>query len=195
MKPRYWIATAAALVLAGAATAASAQHGPGAGASQPPKRPQIEQPGAMQDRDRTKQQDMDQLRDRDMDKDKDMDQLRDRDRDRLQDKDIYGSAFMTQEERDQYRKKIGAARTDQQWAQIQAEHQFEMQARAKAQGKDLDPPLYGQHMMTVEERARFTERMQAATTDAEREQIRIEHREFIRNRARELGVEEVPVRR
>lgn len=193
MKLRRWIAATAGLVLVGAAAAASAQHGPGAGASQPPKRPQMEQPGAVQDRDQLKQQDMDQLRDRD--KDKDMDRLHDRDRDRLQDKDIYGSAFMTQDERDQYRKKIGAAKSDQQWAQIQAEHQFEMQARAKTQGKDLDPPIYGQHMMTVEERARFAERMQAASTDAEREQVRSEHREFIRNRARELGVDEVPVRR
>ena len=193
MKLRRWITAVAGVALVGAAAAASAQHGPGAGASQPPKRPQMEQPGAMQDRDQLKQQDMDQLRDRD--KDKDMDRLHDRDRDRLQDKDIYGSAFMTQEERDQYRKKIGAAKTDQQWAQIQAEHQFEMQARAKTQGKDLDPPIYGQHMMTVEERARFSERMQAASTDAEREQVRSEHREFIRNRARELGVDEVPVRR
>ena len=191
MKLRRWIAATAGVVLVGAAAAASAQHGPGAGASQPPKRPQMEQPGAVQDRDQLKQQDMDQLRDRD----KDMDRLLDRDRDRLQDKDIYGSAFMTQDERDQYRKKIGAAKSDQQWAQIQAEHQFEMQARAKTQGKDLDPPIYGQHMMTVEERARFAEKMQAASTDAEREQVRSAHREFIRNRARELGVDEVPVRR
>jgi len=193
MKFRNLVAMTAGLVLIGAAAAASAQHGPGSGGGQAQKPPQMQQPGAMQDRDRMKQQDMDRMQDRDMAKD--MDQLRDRDRDRIQDQDIYGSQLMTAEERDRYRQKLRTAKTDQEWAQIRSEHQFEMQERAKAQGKNLEAPIYGQHMMTIEERARFTERMQAATTDAEREQIRAEHREFIRSRARELGVDEVPVRR
>ncbi|MDH4109105.1 MAG: hypothetical protein OEW35_12355 [Gammaproteobacteria bacterium] len=192
MRIKNWVAVMAGMVMIGMATAASAQHGPGAGGSQAHKPPQMQQPGAMQDPDRKQQQDMDQLRDKDMDKD--MDQLHDRDRDRIQDKDIYGSAFMSAEERDQYRMKLSGAKSDQEWAKMRSEHQVEMQARAKAQGKDLDPPVYGQHMMTIEERARFTERLQAASTNAEREQIMAEHREFIRNRARELGVEEPPVR-
>ena len=66
-----------------------------------------------------------------------------------------------------------------------------MQARAKAQGKQLDPPVFGQHMMTMEERNRYTERMQAAKTDAEKTRIREEHQQMMMERARELGIGEM----
>ena len=36
------------------------------------------------------------------------------------------------------------------------------EARARAQGHQLDPPLFGQHMMTMEEQNRYAERMEAA---------------------------------
>lgn len=120
------------------------------------------------------------------------DRLLSQDRDRIRDQDIYGNQLMSAEERAQYRDRLQKAENDREWARIRAEHQQEIQARARAQGVDLEPPIHGQHMMTMEERSRFTSRMQQARGEAEREIIRNEHREFIRNRARELGMEEPP---
>jgi len=120
------------------------------------------------------------------------DRLLSQDRDRIRDQDIYGHQLMSAEERSQYRDRLQKAANDRDWARIRAEHQREIQARARAQGADLEPPIHGQHMMTMEERARFLTRMQEAQGEAERELIRNEHREFIRIRARELGMEEPP---
>jgi preprotein translocase subunit SecD len=114
---------------------------------------------------------------------------------RMRDDDIYGSEMMTAEERERYRTRLNKAQTDREWAQIRAEHQAEIQQRAKLAGKPIDPPVYGQHMMSAEERARYTKRLQDAAGAAEREQIQNEHREFIRNRARELGMATPPVPR
>lgn len=121
------------------------------------------------------------------------DRLLRQDRDRIRDQDIYGNQLMSAEERARYRDRLQNAANDREWAQIRAEHQQEVQARARAQGVNLEPPIYGQHMMTAEEQARFATRMQEARGDTEREMIRNEHREFIRNRARELGMEPPPI--
>lgn len=115
------------------------------------------------------------------------------DRDRIRDQDIYGHQLMSAEERTRYRDRLQKADNDRDWARIRAEHQQEIQARARAQGVDLEPPIHGEHMMTMEERARFVTRMQEAQGEAEREMIRNEHREFIRIRARELGMEPPPI--
>ncbi len=103
---------------------------------------------------------------------------------------IFGRDLMTAEERKAYRKELKEAKSDQEWAEIRARHMVEMQKRAKAQGKTLEVPLHGQYMMTREEQQRFTERMQNAETDAERRQIRAEHRNMMRERADALGVDE-----
>ena len=71
---------------------------------------------------------------------------------------------------------------------MRAEHQREMQARAKAQGRQLDPPVFGEHMMTMEEKKRYAERMQAATSDAEKARIREEHQQQMMQRAEDLGI-------
>jgi hypothetical protein len=107
--------------------------------------------------------------------------------------DIYGSQLMTEEERNRYREMLNQAANDAERARIREEHQRTMQAREKNQGADLDPPVYGQHMMTTEERQRFTRRLQDAANEGEREMIRNEHRQFIQQRARELGVDVPPV--
>jgi hypothetical protein len=120
------------------------------------------------------------------------DRLLSQDRDRIRDQDMYGSHLMSAEERQRYRDRLQNAANDREWAQLRAEHQEEMQARARAQGVELEPPIYGQHMMTMEERNRFATRMQDARGETEREMIRNEHREFIRSRARELGMEPPP---
>ncbi len=121
------------------------------------------------------------------------DRLMMQDRDRLQDRDIYGGNLMSAEERDRYRDRLQKAENDQDWARIRAEHEKEMQARSRMQGVNLDPPVYGQHMMTTEERSRYTKRLQDAKGETEREMIRNEHREFIQKRARDLGMSAPPV--
>lgn len=48
--------------------------------------------------------------------------------------------------------------------------------------------VYGSQLMTRQERAEYRARMQAAKTAEEREQIRNEHHERMKERARERGV-------
>jgi len=57
--------------------------------------------------------------------------------------------------------------------------------------------IYGSQLMTPEERADFSARMRAATTEEERERIRREHHDQIKERAKQQGVtlpEEPPER-
>jgi len=107
----------------------------------------------------------------------------------LTDDEIYGHEMMTAEERERYREKLNAAASDKEWAQLRAEHQEAMQARAEAQSRALEAPVYGQHMMTAEEQKRFIERMQAAASEAEREEVREQHRDTINARAKEFGID------
>jgi len=52
-----------------------------------------------------------------------------------------------------------------------------------------DPvPIYGSQLMTQQERNEFRDRMHAAKTEQEREQIRKEHHEKMQLRAKEKGV-------
>lgn len=52
-----------------------------------------------------------------------------------------------------------------------------------------DQPIYGSQLMTEQERLEYQERMRAATTAQEREQISLEHHARMQDRAREMGVE------
>ena len=97
---------------------------------------------------------------------------------------------MSRQERNEFRQRLNAASTDKEWAQIRAEHQTMIQERARSQGKTLAPPIFGQHMMTIEEQRRYNKRLQAAESDTERDRIREEHRELMRERAREMGVDQ-----
>lgn len=112
-------------------------------------------------------------------------------REHMPDQGMYGHEMMTVEERERYRQQLDNARSDREWSQLRAEHQREMQARAKAQGRQLDPPVFGQHMMTMEEQKRYTDRMQAARNDEEKARIRQEHQQMMMQRASELGVGEM----
>ena len=112
-------------------------------------------------------------------------------REHMPDHGMYGHEMMTTEERERYRQQLNSAQSDREWSQMRAEHQRKMQARAKAQGKQLDPPVFGQHMMTMEERDRYTERMRAAKTDEEKARIRSEHQQMMMQRAGELGIGEM----
>jgi hypothetical protein len=112
-------------------------------------------------------------------------------RQHMPDHGMYGHEMMTVEERERYRQQLDNARSDREWSQLRAEHQREMQARARAQGRQLDPPVFGQHMMTMEEQKRYSDRMQAAKNDEERVRIRQEHQQMMMERASELGIGEM----
>jgi hypothetical protein len=109
----------------------------------------------------------------------------------MPDQAMYGHQMMTAEERERYRQQLNSAQSDREWSRMRAEHQREMQSRAKAQGRPIDPPVFGEHMMSAEERNRYMQRMQAATTDAEKARIREEHQQSMMQRAEELGIGEM----
>jgi len=76
----------------------------------------------------------------------DMDRTRDMDQTRTMDKEmIYGSQLMTEQERNEYRTRIQAAKTEQEREMIRAEHHDQMQARAKEKGVMLpeEPMMQG----------------------------------------------------
>jgi hypothetical protein len=87
------------------------------------------------------------------DQDQDRDRLRDQDRlqapDQTRDQDqIYGSQLMTQEERNVYRNRMRAAKTEPEREQIRNEHHEQMKVRAKEKGVTLpdEPPARGRGM-------------------------------------------------
>lgn len=51
-----------------------------------------------------------------------------------------------------------------------------------------DEPIYGQQLMTEQERAEHREKMRSLQTEEEREQYRREHHEKMQERAKERGV-------
>src|SRR5512134_2621441 len=58
--------------------------------------------------------------------------------------EIYGSQLMTTQERDQYRDRMRAAKTDAERERIRAEHHERMNERAKSRGLSLpDQPARG----------------------------------------------------
>ena len=63
--------------------------------------------------------------------------------------------------------------------------QAQEQERVEAQKQEH---IYGSQMMTEQERNEYRARMQAAKTNEEREQIRMEHHELMKKRAAEQGL-------
>ncbi len=57
-----------------------------------------------------------------------------------------------------------------------------------AQSQPVDPPIFGSRLMTTEERDLYRERMRAAQTAEERDRIRLEHHQSMRERARAQGI-------
>ena len=110
----------------------------------------------------------------------------------LRDDDIYGHRMMTSREMQNSRARLDAAPNDREWVRLRAEHQQQMMQRADERGVALDPPVYGRHMLSREERQRFERQMAAATSAEERNRIREEHRSTIQQRARELDLEMPP---
>ncbi len=187
--------------------AGQGQHGASTDRAQQVDRDRTYDRDRMSDRDRTYDRDRTQDRDRidvpDQDRDRDRDRTdtpeQDRDRDRihdpanLRDQDIYGNDFMTSAERDQYRKKLGSATTQEARQEYQARHEEMIQKRAMKQGQDLVPPgqgpIYGGEFMSVQERNEYREQLRLFDSEAERQQFQAQHRELMRERARVLNLE------
>jgi hypothetical protein len=68
---------------------------------------------------------------------------------------------------------------------VLAANQANEQERIQAQEQEH---IYGSQMMTEQERNEYRARIQAAKTNDEREQIRMEHHERMRERARAQGL-------
>jgi hypothetical protein len=151
--------------------------------------------GGQQTREQAQRAEQQLDRDRDLDRTRDkdrlhtQDQLHLRDQQQLRDQDIYGSALMSTAEREQYRQRLEAVQTDQEWARLRAEHQEQMQTRARTQNATLEAPLYGQYLLTTQEQARHREQLRTAQNEQARIALRAENQEMVRNRARELGVD------
>jgi hypothetical protein len=175
-----------ALALATGSQAYSQGHGePGQGQ----QREQTQSGGPQQSRG---EQQIDRDRDQDRTQDRDRDQTRDRlhvqDATQIRDQDLYGSSLMSSAEREQYRQRLQSATTDQEWARVGSEHQEQMQMRARTQNAAIEPPIYGQYMVTTEEQARYREQLRTATNEQARIRVREQQQSTVQARARELGV-------
>ena len=93
-------------------------------------------------------------------RDRDMEQIRDRDRERDQDGD----------DDDRFKKQ-------KQYREMEQERNQDNTA------------IYGGKLMTDQERNRYREQLRNAGSDEEREQLMMQHREMIEQRAAEQGVE------
>lgn len=196
MKFRMAISVVVASMLALTYTSGVAGQGQGKGGGGSMDRVQQVDRDRSYDRDRTYDRDRIQDRDRVDAPDQDRDQDRDRDRIHLRDpmslgdKEIYGSEFMTDAERNQYRKQLAKAKTVKARKKIQAQHEERMQKRALNQGKDLVPPgqgpVYGGEFMSVEERNQYREQLRLIDSDQERMQFQAQHREKMTQRAKAL---------
>ena len=197
MRKSVVIGIIAASMLAASAIAVDAQQGKGGGGQD---RDQQMDRDRTYDHDRT--YDRDRIQDRtrldvpDQDRDRDKDQDRDQDRIHqdaaasLKNADIYGSALMTEQERNQYRHQLQSMESAQEREQFQAQHEKQMQERAQKQGVDLVPPgqgpIYGGELMTVQERNQYREQLRNMESAEEAEKFQAQHREKMRQRAEAL---------
>ena len=144
MKPLTTISlvAAAVLVMTSVTAAAQGQHGQRSGA-QAQDRAQVER--GQKDFDRDRMRDRDRTMDRTPQQDRDPQRERDRQQDRIHTPEngngIYGGELMSEQERNQYREQLRLTASDPEARnQSLAQHQEEMQKRAREQGKQLDDP-------------------------------------------------------
>ncbi len=144
--------------------------------------------GGMQDR----QQDQPQTQLHDKDRLHDQERVRLQDSSELNDEDIYGHELMSREELNQYRLEFRKQVTAEERARFQHEHEERMRERAALQGKDLVPPgqgpIYGEKLMSVEERNEYRERLRLIDYEEERLRIEAQHRKAMQKRAQALQV-------
>lgn len=125
-----WIIAAALLAIAASGLA---QHGP-------KQRPAADRPGPVQQEQRASDQDrmQEQRKAEQQARQEAQDQARATERAQQSDRDIYGYQMMTEQERNEYRRRLEDAKTTKEREQIMTEHRAEMQARAKDKGVDLE---------------------------------------------------------
>lgn len=146
MKAQTIIAILATAALALTAGTASAQGRQGQGGASPPERAQVERGQRDLDRDRMRD------RDRVEHPSQDRDRVRDQDRTNAPDdapqaaQGIYGGELMSEQERNRYREQLRLTESDPEARnRFMAQHQEEMQQRAKQQGKEIkEPPQDGE---------------------------------------------------
>lgn len=150
----------------------------------------------MRDQDRDRVPDQDRIRDRLLDLDGDG--VPDRDRDRIQDRDYLNSAssllasgLLSEEERARFRLQMQQATSDAERARIRADHRRQIRERAEEMGIALGPNGVGAQsqeaymmgqMLTDQERLRFHEQMRQAATAQERDRLREDLHEMLRER-------------
>ena len=81
---------------------------------------------------------------------------------------------------------------------LKAQPSVNGQASQSSSTKATDAPIYGSQLMTDRERQEYRDRMRAAKTDAERDQIRKTHHDQMKARAQAKGItlpDEPPVAR
>ena len=120
---------------------------------------------------------------------------------------MYGEQLFTQQERDDYRKRMQEAKTQEERDKIRGEARAQAEARAKEKGITLPPPrgpggrggpgggrMYGEQLFSQQERDDYRKRMQEAKTQEERDKIRGEARAQAEARAKEKGITLPPPR-
>ena len=111
----------------------------------------------------------------------------------MSDEDIYGSALMSEEERNRYRKQLAEQETKQARDRYQVQHERKMQDRAIQQGRELVPPgqgkVYGGELMSLQERNEYREQLRQLKSEDERMQFQAQHREKIDERAEALKLQ------
>ena len=115
---------------------------------------------------------------------------------------MYGEQLFSQQERDDYRKRMQEAKTPEERTKIRDEARAQAQARAKEKGITLPEPrgpavpvarrgrgqMYGEQLFTQQERDDYRKRMQEAKTPEERTKIRDEVHATAQARAKEKGI-------
>ena len=137
------ILTAAALALTSMSAVAQGRHGQGG--AQPQDRAQIERGQRDFDRDRFRDRDRITNPAQDRDRTRDQDRIHAPDNAGLGQNGIYGGELMSTQERNQYREQLRLTENDAQArTKFMAEHNEQMQQRAREKGVDLkDPPDNG----------------------------------------------------
>ncbi|AEP30082.1 hypothetical protein [Brumicola nitratireducens] len=101
---------------------------------------------------------------------------------------IYGGYQMTEQERQRYRQMLKSAGSEQERKQIRAEHQkqIHMQAQNKALFDDeAGGFIYGGDQITEQERQAYRQMIKSATSEQQRNKIRMEHQEKMQKRLSE----------
>jgi len=124
--------------------------------------------------------------------DRDQDRTKLHDPAKMENGDIYGNELMTAQEREQYRKGLGASGDQQARNEYQMQHEQQMQQRALQQGQDLVPPgqgrIYGGELMSVQERNEYREQLRLMDPE-QSEEFEAQHRDRINQRAHALELE------